>query len=71
MKRHTGTYVARGSILGREFDLAPQASDPERPRATHPAERIGTLDQDFQPATTAFASLNTGTITFASNVNSK
>ena len=31
MKRHTGTYVARGSILGREFDLAPQASDPERP----------------------------------------
>ena len=56
MKRHTGTYVARGSILGREFDLAPQASDQERPRATHPAERIGTLDQDFRPATTAFAS---------------
>ena len=38
MKRHTGTYVARGSILGREFDLAPQASDPERPTQRRESE---------------------------------
>ena len=29
--RYVQSYVARGSILGREFDLAPQASDPGRP----------------------------------------
>ena len=42
MKRHVkarkGTYVARGSILGREFDLAPQASDPERPTQRRESE---------------------------------